>query len=79
MTRQLARKKRVLVVIQIVVMMLQMILAMCNAMCAHLTLINEHRMREPIPINRLWTRISFLYDLIFDSDVKCLSQLRMDR
>ena len=79
MTRQLARKKRVLVVVQTVVMMLQMILAVCTAMCAHLTLINERRVRRPIPVNRLWTRMSFLYGLIFDSDVKCLSQLRMDR
>ena len=57
----------------------QMILVMCSAMCSHLTLINEQRVRRPISINRLWTRMGFLYDLIFDNNVKCFSQLRMDR
>lgn len=79
MTCLLARKKRVLVVIQSLLTMLPIIMAVCTAMCSHLCLTYEQRSKNPKSHYRLYQQLSFLYDLVFKSDVKCLSQLRMDR
>ena len=78
MTRLLARKKRAVIIIQNLVMMLQMIVAVCSAMCAQLRLRDERRLISRSSY-RLSQQNNILYELIYESDVKCLSQIRMDR
>ena len=74
----LCRKKRVIIIIQNLVMMLQIIVAVCFAMCAQLRLRDERRLILRSSY-RLSPQMNVLYELIYESDVKCLSQLRMDR
>ena len=77
-TLLLARKKRVVIIIQNLVMMLQMIMALYSAMCAQLRLRDEQGLISRSSY-RLSQQMNVLYELIYESDVKCLSQLRMDR
>ena len=78
MTQLLARKKRVVIIIQNLVMMLQMIVAVCSAMCVQLQLHDERRLISRSSY-RLSQQMNVLYELIYESGVKCLSQLRINR
>ena len=78
MTQLLARKKRVVIIIQNLVMMLQMIVAVCSVMCVQLELHDERRLISRSSY-RLSQQMNVLYELIYESGVKCLSQLRIDR
>ena len=79
MTHLLASKRRVLVVIHNLVMMLQMIIVVCATICSYLCLTYQRRLKSPKSYYRVYQQLNFLYGLVFESDVKCLLQLRMDR
>ena len=79
MSRLLARKKRVVIVIKEIVMMLQMIMAVCVAICTYVSTYYKRRIRSPKLVMRIYQQLGYLYDLVYESDAKCVAQLRMDR
>ena len=79
MSRLIARKKKVVVVIKEIVMMLQMIMAVCTAMCTYVATYYKRRIRSPKLFMRIYQQLGHLYDLVYESDAKCVAQLRMDR
>lgn len=68
-----------MVVIHNLAMMLPMIITVCAAMCSYLCLTYQRRLESPKSYYRVYQQLNFLYGLVFESDVKCLLQLRMDR
>ena len=71
MSRLLARKKRVVVVIKEIVMILQMIMAVCAVMCTYVSTYYERRIRSPKLFMRIYQQLGHLYDLVYESDAKC--------
>lgn len=48
-------------------------------MCFHVCLTYQRKLKSCKSYNKVYQQLNFLYGLVFESEVKCLPQLRMNR
>ncbi|KAF4394123.1 hypothetical protein F8388_017936, partial [Cannabis sativa] len=71
----LARKQKLIIVVQNLIVILDIILTVCTIVSANAWINSRRCLNQPLSIIILEN----LHDLVFASDVNCVSQLRMDR
>lgn len=75
----LSTKHKLLLIINELIVPLRVIFVVCAAGYVHAFLGTQKRITYPYSSIRVFKQLSHLYELIYESDVICIDQLRMDR
>jgi hypothetical protein len=76
----LSTRKKLHVTINALLVYLRMLFVVCAASYAYVSLV-VRKPRRPIPplVIRVYKQVEYLFALVYESDVVCIHQLRMDR
>ncbi|KAM6551213.1 hypothetical protein CsatB_001021 [Cannabis sativa] len=75
----LARKQKLITMVQNLTVILDVILTVCTIVSAYIWINFRRRLNQPLSIMRVYKQSENLHDLVFASDLNCVSQLRMNR
>ena len=75
----LSTKQKLLVIVNELIVLLRVIFVVCAAGYAHAFLGTQKRFTRSYSPKREFRQLSHLHELVYESDVICVDQLRMDR
>lgn len=75
----LSTKYKLLVIINELIVLLRVIFVVCAAGYAHAFLGTQKCITYSYSPTRMFKQLSYLYELVYENDIICIDQLRMDR
>nr|XP_011464621.1 PREDICTED: uncharacterized protein LOC105351565 [Fragaria vesca subsp. vesca] len=79
----LSTKQKLLVIVNELIVLLRVIFVVCAAGCASgyvdVFIRTQKRIKSPYSALRVYRQLSYMYSLVYESDVICIDKLRMDR